>query len=487
MSTPLRRTVATVIAAGVLTSCSSPQPAPPTDLARDLAGKITVDGIYSHLRKFAEIADANARSRADGTPGYAASVDYVAGLLRDKGFDVQTPEFDHLGTTRPGNQSATISGRSFPVEQASVLTPTPPGGLRAVTLRPPKFAGCQAADYGSVQIKGAIAIVDDTTCSVVQKQDTATSLGAVGLLVISDRGSAGSPPGFFTSGYYRQLTVPVGVVGRDANAALLRTTAPVTLRLESKAEMVTSRNVVAQTKTGDARNVVVAGAHLDSVPSSPGINDNATGVAALLETAAALGGSPKIANAVRFAFWGSEPGLEGSSKYVLGLSKDALDDIALYLQFDALGSTNTGYFTYDGDQTAQPNPAIPVASVPDGSAGIERLLAGYLNLAGARPADLPLTRAADYNAFLTAGVPFGGITAGGAQRMTEVQARLWGGKAGAPFDPNYRGPRDNLDNVDAHALSVMAPAAAFAIGTYAQSITGVNGVPARDQRDRRLP
>ena len=76
--------------------------------------------------------------------------------------------------------------------------------------------------------------------------------------------------------------------------------------------MVKSRNVLAQTRTGDSRNVVVVGAHLDSVARSPGINDNGSGVAAVLEAAAALGSQPQTTNAVRFAFWGSEEGgLEG--------------------------------------------------------------------------------------------------------------------------------------------------------------------------------
>ena len=95
-------------------------------------------------------------------------------------------------------------------------------------------------------------------------------------------------------------------IDNDADAALRRTNAPVRLVLDSKPVMVKSRNVVAQTKTGDTKNVVLAGAHLDSIRASPGINDNGSGVAALLETASALGAQPQIANAVRFAFWGSE-------------------------------------------------------------------------------------------------------------------------------------------------------------------------------------
>jgi Zn-dependent M28 family amino/carboxypeptidase len=289
----------------------------------------------------------------------------------------------------------------------------------------------------------------------------------------------------FTPGYYQQLTIPVGVVDRNVDAALRRTSAPVKLVLDSKPVMVKTRNVVAQTKSGDAKNVVLAGARLGSTPHSPGINDDGSGVAALLEAASALGAQPKSTNAVRFVFWGSVP--EGPTKYLGGLSRDQVDDIAVYLGADAIGSPNAGYFTYDGDQSGQPNPDIPPQSVPAGSAGVERTLAGYLNLGGVRPADMPLSRAADYAAFLAAGVPIGGLTAGTSQRKTEVQARLWGGQAGVAFDPNYHTPQDNIDNVDRKALSVMGQALAFAIGTYAQAVDGVNGVPQRDQRRRNTP
>jgi Zn-dependent M28 family amino/carboxypeptidase len=334
-------------------------------------------------------------------------------------------------------------------------------------------------------VKGAIAVVDDTGCSVGAKQSTAVAKGAVGLLVVSAPGTGGSPAGLFTPGYYQQLTVPVGVIGTDADAALRRTNAPVRLVLDSRPVMAKTRNVVAQTKSGDTKNLVLAGAHLDSTPRSPGMNDNASGVAALLEAASALGAQPDISNAVRFVFWGSEA--EGSTKYVGGLARDQLDDIALYLSVDALASPNAGYFTFDGDQSGQASPDIPAQSVPAGSAGVERTLAGYLNLGGVRPADMPLSRIADYAPFLAAGVPIGGLTTGWSQRKTEVQARLWGGNAGVAFDPNWRTARDNIDNLDRNALSVMGQALAFTVGTYALSVDGVNGVPPRDQRHRSMP
>jgi Zn-dependent M28 family amino/carboxypeptidase len=270
------------------------------------------------------------------------------------------------------------------------------------------------------------------------------------------------------------------VIDGAADAQLRRTSSPVRLTLDARSAMVKSRNVVAQTKTGDDRHVIVAGAHLDSGPNSPGLNDDGTAVAAVLETAVQLGSSPSTANAVRFTFWGAEAtGAQGSARYVAGLDRAGLEDIALYLDFDALGSTNAGFFTYDGDQSGQPNPDVPAASVPPGSAGIERTLAGYLNLAGVRPADLPLGRASDYSAFMGAGIPIGGVTTGGSQRKSPTQARLWGGRAGMPFDPNYGRPGDTIANVDRATLALTGPAVAFAVGTYANSTQGPNGIPPR--------
>ncbi|MEO3758775.1 M28 family peptidase [Mycobacterium sp. B14F4] len=482
----MRRWVAVIGVVAVLTACSSGDSDPAADaLARELAAAVTADGMYTHLRKLQEIADADNGTRAEGTPGYDSSIDYVAQFLRDKGFDVFTPEFEVLDRTEGGSPSLRVSGRTFRADQASLLITTPPGGLNAQALRPQKAAGCRTADYGGRSVKGAIAVVDDTGCSVVDKQNAAVSEGAVGLLIVNTQGTSGSPPGLFTPGYYQELTLPVGVINPDADAALRRTNAPVRLILDSKPVMKKTRNVVAQTKTGYTGNIVVAGAHLDSAATSPGVNDDGTGVAALLETAAALGAEPQISNAVRFAFWASEEnGHAGPTRYVHSLSRDELTDIALYLNFDMLGSPNAGYFTYDGDQSAQPNPEIPLRSVPEGSAGIERTLAGHLNAAGVRPADMPLAKATDYYPFLTAGIPIGGLTAGASQQKTEVQARLWGGKAGIPFDPNYRTPRDKIDTVDRKALSVLGPAVAFAVGAYAQAVDGVNGVPPRDQRQR---
>jgi Zn-dependent M28 family amino/carboxypeptidase len=288
----------------------------------------------------------------------------------------------------------------------------------------------------------------------------------------------------FSSDYYEQLSIPVGVIDSTVDSSLRRTTAPVTLMLDMNVTKVRSHSVIAQTTTGDPANVVLAGAHLDSVSKGPGINDNGSGVAAVLETALQLGPHPAADNAVRFAFWsGEEDGVAGSLNYVKDRSADELNDIAMYLNFDMLGSPNAGYFVLDGDQSStKPDPNQPPLNVPVGSAGIERTFTGYLNLAGKTPVSSPFNGRGDYGPFMSAGIPVGGITSGGSERMNGAEARLWQGRAGQPYDPNYHGPKDIVANVNKVALGINGSAVAFAIATYALSTEGPNGVPPRPRR-----
>jgi Zn-dependent M28 family amino/carboxypeptidase len=127
---------------------------------------------------------------------------------------------------------------------------------------------------------------------------------------------------------------------------------------------ITSRNVVAQTKAGSPHEVVVVGAQLDGSRAGPGINDDGSGVAAVLETALQLGPLAPLSNAVRFVFWGASDGLGGVMDYVFGMDRDQLNDIALYLNFTMLGSPNAGFFTDDGDQSGPPGPGVPQRMSP---------------------------------------------------------------------------------------------------------------------------
>ncbi|WP_422592682.1 M28 family metallopeptidase [Mycobacterium sp.] len=485
-STPMLTVVAVLMLAtggcASSDSANSLKPVSAPDFAAALHGRVTVDAMMAHLTKLSDIAKANGNTRAVGTPGYDASVDYVVGKLRDKGFEVQTLQFDaRVFHSDPG--SVTVADKKFEARALEYSPATPPVGVTGPLVSVPVDAspGCNASDYDNLPVNGAVVLVDRGTCPFTQKEAAAAQRGAVAV-VVADNVVEEQMGG--TLGETTDVKIPVVSVTK-ADGALLRTTVgPATVQLAAETKAVQARNVIAQTKTGSTSDVVMSGAHLDSVPEGPGINDNGSGVAAVLETALQLGSSPGIHNAVRFGFWGAEElGLIGSRKYVQSLDINALKDIALYMNFDMLASPNPGYFTYDGDQSlAADKRGDPV--VPEGSAGIERSLVAYLHSAGKTAEDTSFDGRSDYDGFTAAGIPSGGLFSGAENKKTDEEAKLWGGAADQPFDPNYHKSTDTLDHIDRTELGINGGGVAYVTGLYAQDLAGRNGIPIREDRTR---
>jgi len=452
--------------------------------ATALHNKVTADAMMAHLSKLQDIANANNGTRAVGTPGYAASVDYVVNTLRHSGFDVQTPEFS--ARVFHGDKPAlTVSGKPVEAHALDFSLGTAPDGVSGPLVVAPagESPGCTASDYGKLPAQGAVVLVDRGGCPFAQKEDVAAKEGAVALLVADnvDEQQMGG-----TLGPDTDVRIPVLSVTKSVGVQLRAQPGPASIKLNASVQSFKARNVVAQTKTGSSTDVVMAGAHLDSAPQGPGINDNGSGVAAILETAVQLGSSPPVRNAVRFGFWGAEElGLIGSRNYVESLDLTALKDIALYLNFDMLASPNPGYFTYDGDQSLPMDKrGRPV--VPEGSASIERTFVAYLKSAGKTAQDTSFDGRSDYDGFTLAGIPAGGLFSGAEAKMSGEQAKLWGGTADQPFDPNYHEKTDTLDHIDRTALGINGGGVAYAVGLYAEDLGGRNGVPILEDRTRHV-
>jgi aminopeptidase S len=223
---------------------------------------------------------------------------------------------------------------------------------------------------------------------------------------------------------------------------------------EGAAGARTTRSVIAQTTTGRTDEVVLSGAHLDSVPEGPGINDDGSGVAANLEIALRLGAAAPVNNAVRFIWFGAEEeGLIGSQQYVQGLSADRRRDIALMLNSDMIASPNAGYFVYDGE------------GEPEGSNEIETILTDYFASISVETEETSVGGRSDHAAFSQVGIPVGGTFTGAEETMSEEQAAKWGGTAGEAFDRCYHSACDKLDNINATALDRNADAIAHALWT----------------------
>ena len=452
------------------------------EFATALQKQVTVDAMFAHLTALQDIANANDGNRAVGTPGYEASVDYVVEVLRGRGFEVSTPEFSSR-VVKADKPVLTVGGVDVAAHALEFSVGT--SGLDGPLVAAPadETPGCVPADYDGLPVRGAVILVDRGSCPFSEKEAIAARLGAVAVIVADnvDEEKMGG-----TLGENTQVQIPVVGVSKADGARLRDTPGQVTLKLDAGTRDVKARNVIAQTKTGSTENVVLVGAHLDSVPAGPGINDNGSGVAAVLATAVALGNAPDVRNAVRFGFWGAEEiGLVGSKRYVASLNVEQLKDIALYLNFDMIASPNPGYLTYDGDQSAPiGNGGVP--RVPEGSPGIERAFVDYLKSQGKTAQDTSFDGRSDYDGFTTAGVPAGGLFSGAEENKTAEQAKLWGGTADAPFDPNYHKATDTLDHIDRDALRINGGGVPYVVGLYAQDLSGRNGVPVRDDRTRHV-
>ncbi len=445
--------VSAVVAAGgcgrdaATTDTEGDRAAAAAEFGTTIAERIETDALLTHLQNLQDIADAHDGNRASGTPGYDASVDYVANALRDKGFDVTIPEFEvRVFHSEPGQLThgdATLVARAL---QYSVGTA--PDGVSAplVPARLSEAPGCAKQDFEGLPMDGAIALVDRGVCPFTQKVAHAAAAGAVGVVIANnvDEERMGG-----TLGEKNEVAIPVVSVARADGERLRAEPGPVTLRVQAETRQHTGRNVIAQTTTGDTDNVVMAGAHLDSVPEGPGINDNASGVAGVLEAALQLGSAPPVQNAVRFAFWGAEElGLVGSARYVESLDREQLTAIALYLNFDMIGSPNPGYFVYDDD------PAIE-----------KTFKDYYAGLGVPTEPDRVGDGRSDHASFKNAGIPVGGLFTGAGERKTAAQAQKWGGASGQSFDRCYHSSCDTTANVNDTALDRNSDALAHAVWT----------------------
>lgn len=441
------------------------------DTHAELAECVTPEGVRRHLDAFQAIAAANGGTRVAGTPGYAASVEHVVDTLRAAGYEptVQEHTFTTFATTAP-----TVLERVAPGPGAlptAVLGYSGSGDVTAPATTVPADAtpGCEATDFAAF-VPGTIAVVDRGACTFAAKAENAVAAGAVAVVVVNN--ATGTLNGTLGEGFAPD--VPVVSVSQELGRRLAVTPNLVLhVRTATLRGPATTANVIAETRGGRADNVVMAGAHLDSVNAGAGINDNASGSAVLLEVAVQMA---KVAptNRVRFAWWGAEEsGLVGSTHYVGSLPQAERDRIALYLDVDVVASPNHVFFVRDGDDSDRTG----AGPGPEGSARIEKTFESFYSQRGIPWTGTDLTGRSDDGPFIANGIPSGGLFTGADGVKTAEEAARWGGTAGLAYDPCHQQACDDTDNIGAEALDVNSDAMAFAILQYAMSTVDVNGVP----------
>lgn len=479
MRSRLRTCLVGAVAAAVALSTVAAAPVsahPKHDHVRKIVKAVSGKKVKNHLKVFQAIAKLHGGTRVSGTRGYDASRDYVALRLGLAGYKVKIQPFEF---PFEGYRTPPVLKRTAPEQETYqygffsdyvAMGDSPAGALSGeiqpvdLTLPPGEpnssTSGCEPSDFEGFT-PGRIALMRRGTCNFRDKVENAVAAGASGAIVFNEGQEGrteidlnpvlGGPgitiPSFFTSFAVGQELAAPGT--------------SVTMNWDPISETRTTYNVIAESRHGDPNKVVMLGAHLDSVQEGPGINDNGSGSAGVLEVALQMA-KLKPKNKLRFAFWGAEEfGLLGSEHYVANLSEQERAKIALYLNFDMIASPNYTFGIYDGD-----GDAFGTAG-PPGSDQIEADFEKFFADRGQPFQATAFTGRSDYGPFIAVGIPSGGLFTGAEQLKTEEEAAIFGGTAGIPLDPCYHQACDTIKNISDHALDVNADAIATLAATYA--------------------
>jgi hypothetical protein len=373
----------------------------PTATTPAPAGPIAEADVLEHLAALERIARRNGGNRAAGTAGERETSAYIARTLRAAGWTVRFeavtfPFFELRGRPRV---TGLERGRDFAVLEYSG-SGTVRGRVTALDDR-----ACTPGALAPVR-RGDVAVVARGTCTFRVKARNAQRAGAAALVVVDGgaqrpvRATLGDPEG---------VDIPVVSASAAAGARLARSRGPVALRVQTTSQRRRTRNVIADTPGAPpGGRIVMAGAHLDSVAAGPGINDNGSGVSALLEVAERLAGRPGL----RLGFWAAEErGLHGSRRHVRGLDRGERRSLIAYLNFDMVGSPRPRPQVYDTDNDAE--------------RALRRAFPGPEN-------EIRLGGASDHAPFDRADIPVGGLFTGASRRS----------------DPCYHRRCDRVGNVD---------------------------------------
>jgi Zn-dependent M28 family amino/carboxypeptidase len=444
---------------------------PPDVNSSQLRAAVTVDGIVAHQQALQDIADDNTGTRYTKTDGYTDSVAYVRQTMENAGWDVtvshfnmpdwreaQPPVFQQLSPTAktyiPGDadddNSPAVDYITFEFSPTANVASAPVVATNDIVIPSPaansNTSGCEAADFPAAT-SGAVSLIQRGTCPFVQKLSNAQAAGAVGVILFNEGDSAGRMNAGFRSGP-TDLAIPAVfssfAVGNELYQAFKAGQNP-TVHLQTFGVLVDHfyPQVIAETRRGDPNKVVLAGAHLDSVPAGPGINDDGSGSAWQLELGEQISnlGIPPRHKIRLMWFGGEEDGLVGSQYYAKNLSQAEVNKIVVMIDTDMIASPNYVRFVYDGNGD-ELGPAGP-----PGSGTVEEVFKRYFRERGMATLPQAFDGRSDYVGFINRGIPAGGIFAGAEVPKTAAQVLAFGGVAGEQYDPCYHEACDNIATV----------------------------------------
>lgn len=441
----------------------------------DLQLKITEKGLLKRAKDLYAIAETSEDERGHptrviGSIGHNNTLNYIESTLNDLS-DYYTYYKQPFTAVQGSVEEFKLSIGSDAVKALpfSLTPPTKDREPETGKLVAVDGEGCLPSDYSNVK-KGSIALIKRGTCPFSDKSELAGASGAIAAIIYNNEGTTDIISGTLgTPMEHHVATLGIGKSDGDAFIKRLEDGEEIesTIYVNSFVGEILTYNIIAETIFGDKENVVMLGAHSDSVDAGPGINDDGSGTISLLEVATALS-EFNVTNAVRFAWWSAEEeGLLGSDFYVASLPSDENEKIRLFMDYDMMASPNYAYQVYDANNVDNPK----------GSEELKNLYIDYYTDKGVNYTLIPFDGRSDYDGFIKHGIPGGGIATGAEELKTEEEAAQFGGEAGIAFDPCYHQLCDDLTNVDYEAWVLNTQLIAHSVAVYADSF---KGFPARE-------
>ncbi|KAH8668465.1 peptidase M28 [Xylariales sp. PMI_506] len=434
-----------------------------------LQASVKTANLLARAKELYEIAklsedEYNHPTRVIGSKGHLGTLSYIYSTIAELGDYYTLSNQSFPAVTGRVAESRLVLGDQV-LNHASAMQLTPPtadkepvhGDLVLVASD-----GCDAADYPA-EVEGNIAFILRGTCPFGVKSDLAGKAGAVAAVVYNSEsgplsGTLGTPTPHHVATF--------GISGADAAPFLKKLQSGKKVDgiayIDAEVKTTVTDNIVAQTVGGDPENCVMLGGHSDSVTAGPGINDDGSGTLTLLEIATQLS-KFSVNNCVRFAWWSAEEeGLLGSDYYAASLPPKENKKIRLFMDYDMLASPNYAYQVYDATNDAN----------PVGSEELRDLYIDWYKSQGLNYTLIPFDGRSDYDGFIRAGIPAGGIATGAEGVKTKQEQEQFGGKAGEWFDPCYHQLCDDVSNLDLEAWEINAKLVAHSVATYAVSFDG---------------
>ncbi|QOU22444.1 hypothetical protein BRETT_002624 [Brettanomyces bruxellensis] len=430
--------------------------------SEQLQALITEENLRAREEKLLAIAETSNSTfghptRVIGSKGHWKTIGYIKRELRRLGgyYKVRVQPFKAFyGEVFSCN--ATVNGTFLQTVGPMDMSPATESGKPAEGhLVAAQGFGCDPSDFPS-DVSGAVVLVRRGNCSFGTKSALSGKVGARAAIVYNNedgpvRGTLGTPN-------KSQPYVPTVAISRAEGERLVALLGKgevleASVAVDSFVGIVHTANVIAETRQGDPDNVVMLGAHSDSVAAGPGINDDGSGTVSLLEVARQLA-KFKINNRVRFAWWAAEEeGLLGSNFYAETLRPDENSRIRLFMDYDMMASPNYEYEVYDAKNAENPN----------GSQQLRDLYIDYYEQHGLNYTLIPFDGRSDYVGFIEHHIPAGGI-ATGAEKKNVFNGRV--------LDRCYHQRCDDLSNLAYDAFLVNTRLIAHSVATYAKSFDG---------------